>query len=255
MLLKMTKNKQTSSTTLFCFSPPVMIVTFVVEIIMAVWVLWRYGLDHITRLVALILVNLAIFQLAEYFICTGALGLTDVQWARIGHVAITLLPPLGLHLGLRLAKKRNPALLAAAYGTAAAFGGLFLLSSNAVQEGVCLGNYVIFERGAGLLFWPWSYALYYYGWLFAGVYTAWTYAANSNQRHLKRALYGLMAGYLAFIVPTTAVNLIDPSTITGIPSIMCGFAVMLAFALTFWVVPEYRQMTHEKRRRKLASTK
>jgi len=49
----------------------------------------------------------------------------------------------------------------------------------------------------------------------------------------------LIAGYVVFIAPTTLVNIIDPSTITGIPSIMCGFAVLMAVALAGKVLPEY----------------
>ena len=39
------------------------------------------------------------------------------------------------------------------------------------------------------------------------------------------------------MVPTTAVNLVSPATIDGIPSIMCGFAVLLAIALVAGVAP------------------
>jgi hypothetical protein len=42
---------------------------------------------------------------------------------------------------------------------------------------------------------------------------------------------------MVLMVPTTLVNLIDQNTIAGIPSIMCGFAVFLALALVFWVMP------------------
>lgn len=46
-------------------------------------------------------------------------------------------------------------------------------------------------------------------------------------------------GYVLFMAPTTFVNIIDPSTIIGIPSIMCGFAVLMAVALAGKVLPEY----------------
>ena len=48
-----------------------------------------------------------------------------------------------------------------------------------------------------------------------------------------------MIGYVLFMVPTTFVNIVDPSTISGIPSIMCGFAVLLAATLAGKVLPEY----------------
>lgn len=44
-------------------------------------------------------------------------------------------------------------------------------------------------------------------------------------------------GYMAFILPTAFFNIIKPETVSAIPSIMCGFAVLLAFTLTLRVMP------------------
>ena len=60
-----------------------------------------------------------------------------------------------------------------------------------------------------------------------------------DSQEFRRSLWSLIVGYALFIVPTTFVNIIDPSTITGIPSIMCGFAVLMAVALAGKVLPEY----------------
>lgn len=51
------------------------------------------------------------------------------------------------------------------------------------------------------------------------------------------ALLYLGIGYASFMLPTTIVYLIDQTTIAGIPSIMCGFAVLLALCLVFAVLP------------------
>lgn len=64
-------------------------------------------------------------------------------------------------------------------------------------------------------------------------------AARQSQHNRATALRALALGYLAFIVPTTAVNLINPATLAGIPSIMCGFAVLLAIILAGEVLPSY----------------
>ena len=63
---------------LYCFSPPVMIATFVIEVSLAIYTLWRYKLNPVTRLTVALLVCLAIFQLAEYNVCEGALLLSGV---------------------------------------------------------------------------------------------------------------------------------------------------------------------------------
>lgn len=208
--------------------------TFLIEIGGALWTLIRYKTDKNARLIIALLVFLGIFQLAEYMVCEGALGLSSLDWARVGYVAITLLPPLGLHLGLSIAGKSPRGLLLAAYGSAAAFITFFLFIGHGMQGEVCMGNYVIFKIApyAGLL-----YTLYYYGWLLASVGLVLRYRKKVKRRVNRKALAWLAGGYAAFIVPTTFVNIIDPSTIAGIPSIMCGFAVILALILVFMVSP------------------
>jgi hypothetical protein len=50
-------------------------------------------------------------------------------------------------------------------------------------------------------------------------------------------LAGLMFGYSIFIIPTTVVHLLHPETLLGLPSIMCGFAILLALTLGCIVIP------------------
>lgn len=221
---------------LYCFSPLVMLATFIIEIICAIYIIARYKLNPVSRLAVLILVGLAIFQLAEYNVCEGAFGVDSLTWARIGYVAITTLPPLGLHLATRIAGKKQPKLVAGAYLAGLVFAGIFLFVGHGMQSQICLGNYVIFEIAQWAVI---PYFLYYYGLLLITVCYSWFMAGRIKKTNIKAALISLAIGYLAFILPTTAVNIIDPSTIAGIPSIMCGFAVILAVILTGFVVPRY----------------
>jgi len=219
---------------LFCFSPPVMIATFFIEIGFALYTLWRYKLNAVTRLTALILVCLALFQGAEYMVCEGALGLSSEGWSRLGFVSITALPVLGLHLAIVLAGKKLPRLVIGAYASGIAFAAFFLLGHHAVSYEVCQGNYVIFGIGANL---TWLYMLYYYGWLLLTMWLGATWAKLQKKKPVKRALEALAIGYVLFLVPTTAVTVADPAASAAIPSIMCGFAVVLAIALVGWVIP------------------
>jgi len=217
---------------LFCFSPPVMLATFALEICLAAYTIWKYKLNGVSRLVVAMFSLLAIFQLAEYMVC-GGLGMSAEGWARVGYVAITLLPPLGLHLVYALAGKRDPLVTGLAYLASAGFMSYFLFGSSAFSGSQCLGNYVIFQitSAAALL-----YAVYYYGLLFAGIGLALRFAASAKPKP-KGALQAFVAGYVLFMLPTTTLNLLSPATIAGIPSIMCGFAVLLAVVMVFWVMP------------------
>jgi len=220
----------------YCFSPPVMLATFFIEIIGAGFVFFKYKTAPVARLAIFILLGLAVFQLAEYNVCEGAWGVNSLAWARIGYVAITLLPPLGLHLAVKIARQKRPALVVVGYASAAVFTAIFLFVGHGMSSQICLGNYVIFTIA------PWAtgpYAAYYYGLLLLTVGYAFKAAQAMKVRSRKDALILLALGYMAFILPTTAANLADPSTLAGIPSIMCGFAVILAVMLTTLVVPRY----------------
>ncbi|HTJ73068.1 MAG TPA: hypothetical protein VL481_00570 [Verrucomicrobiae bacterium] len=221
---------------LYCFSPPVMLATFIIEVVGALYVIFRFKMTPVSRLAVGILAGLATFQLAEYNVCEGAWGVDSLTWARIGYVAITLLPPLGLHLATKIAAKQQKALVAGAYASAAVFAGIFLFVGHGMQSQQCLGNYVIFTIA------HWAtipYAMYYYGLLLLTVGYALRASKTMANRFKREALAFLAVGYMAFILPTTAANLIDPTTLAGIPSIMCGFAVILAVILTTVVMPKY----------------
>ena len=210
-----------------------MAATFIIEVLCALYLLWRYRLTHSARLMAAILGCLALFQLAEYMVCETAFGLSSLQWAQAGYVAITLLPPLGLHLGHAIAGAHDRALMGVAYAGAVVFSGIFLFSGYGVHAQQCLGNYVLFAAA------PWAtipYALYYYGWLLGGLAAFGRLSAVARPQ-VRQALGWLSVGYASFIVPTTIANIVNPETIHGIPSIMCGFAVLLALVITFRVAP------------------
>lgn len=224
---------------LHCFSPPAMLATFFIEIILAAYTLWRYRMSTTTKLATAILVCLAVFQLAEFNVCENAQVFDSATWARLGYVAITLLPPLGMHLVNHLSgdKRRWP------YGLAYTSGGLFaayfLFATGGIAAGVCLGNYVIFEQAQNTVY---LYGFYYYGLLIAAIMYA-LYKAMDAEKHIKKSLHALAVGYALFMVPTTLANIVNPSTISGIPSIMCGFAVLLALILVDRVLPHYYKHT------------
>lgn len=224
---------------LYCFSPPVMLATFFIEIFLAGYTLWRYKMSTTTRLAAAILVCLAVFQLAEFNVCENAQLLDSAAWARLGYVAITLLPPLGIHLISKLSDDKRHWPYVAAYAFGGLFTAYFLLATSGIAAGVCLGNYVIFEQASDTAY---LYGFYYYGLLIAAIMYA-LYRASGAKAHIKRSLYALSIGYALFMIPTTLVNIINPSTMAGIPSIMCGFAVLLALVLAGKVLPHYYERT------------
>jgi hypothetical protein len=227
--LKANKDK---STNFYCFSPPVMIATFVIEIFLAFYVVYRYKMNPAIRLIAIALGALALFQLSEFFVCTGPDG---VAWSRIGYVAITALPPLGLHILNKITGHKNNYVNKVAYVSMGFLMVYFLLSPTAFSGYQCTGNYVIFQLTASVTS---LYMLYYYGWLMAAFIIGLKrlkFAKLTEQQKSSTKL--LLIGYLVFLVPTAIVNTIHPQTTSGIPSIMCGFAVFFALILGFKIAP------------------
>lgn len=222
-----------------CFSTPVMLATFLVELGLAGYTLWRYKLGPLSRLVIVSLLALAFFQFAEYHVCTG-LGISASAWSRAGFVAITLLPPLGLHILHVLAGKHPRTLVLTAYATMVLFIGYFLVAAEAFEGYACTGNYVIFQIGHAPAM---VYGLYYYGWLLVamllGVHWVNQLLAQKSIHGRRRleAVRGMLVGYLVFLVPTALANSINPASRRGIPSVMCGFAVLFALILTFYILP------------------
>ena len=226
------------NTQLNCFSPPVMLATLIIEFSLAIYTIWRYKLTILTRLVVAMLVALATFQLAEYHVCTGY-GSHAEAWSRLGFVAITTLPALGTHLLHVLADKPRRRLVMSAYLTMFGYIVLFLTYHTAFIGHKCTGNYVIFQMGPNV---GGSYYVYYYGWLAIGIGlgVSWVKELLLKGRSAKNrleAVQGLLAGYLVFLIPTTVVNTLKPSTISGLPSVMCGFAVLFALILGFYILP------------------
>lgn len=216
-----------------CFSPPVMIATFVIEIVLMAAAFATRKLNRAGKLIAACLFFLAFFQLCEYFVC-GGLGIDAALWSRLGFVAITTLPPLGVHLIHEISGKRSGWLVKLSYLTMAVFILLFGFSENAFTSHQCVSNYVIFQLDTVITY---AYTAYYYSILLLGLYLAFKYAQTAKQKARRQALYGLIAGYLVFLLPTAIANTIKPETMAGIPSIMCGFAVVHALILFGYVLP------------------
>jgi hypothetical protein len=232
------QTQNTKNTQFNCFSPPVMLATLIIETCLAVYTVWRYKMTIITRLITILLLALATFQLSEYFVCTG-IGSMAVPWSRVGFVAITALPPLGLHIMHILAGKRQRRLVYGAYAVMAAFMTFFLLSTGTFTGHKCTGNYVIFQFTASV---TGLYSIYYFGWLAAGIGLGFHWAGELKAKSKTalrqlQAVQGLILGYLIFLVPSALSMAVKPDARRGIPSILCGFAVLLALVLALYILP------------------
>lgn len=209
-----------------------MIATCIIEVSLLIYTLFRYKMSTVVRLSVATLGLLALFQLSEFTVC-GATHWSASVWSRVGYIAITLLPPLGIHLVRAISGRGSAWIVRAAYLTGIAFALIFGLMPAAFQDHICAGNYAIFQLKSGL---GGVYFAYYYGWLIFGICQSLLFAATAKINVRKALLYQVF-GWLSFLLPTGIVNAVNPQTIAGIPSVMCGFAVIYAIVLVFGILP------------------
>jgi len=230
---KLREFKQRKNGMFYCFSPLVMIVTVIVEVLLALFILFKLRKNTTVWLGFAIIVLLAVFQLAEYAICT-ALGLSEDWWGRIGFSAITLLPPLGLHLVYSVKGIKISRMLILAYLSALIWIVMFL-QGYVINGQQCTTNYLIFDmkdRLGGAFF------FFYYFWLLYATTKAVEYRKSKDiSKQSRKSLTWFLVGYAAFIVPATIIWLFFEQASKGLPSIMCGFAIILAIILGTKVIP------------------
>jgi hypothetical protein len=75
--------------------------------------------------------------------------------------------------------------------------------------------------------------------LLIGTGIALYYSVKTKDTNIKSALQWMSIGYISFMLPTVLAVIRYPSASSGIPSIMCGFAVLLALILVLFVLPRY----------------
>jgi len=220
--------------TLYCFSPSIMLLTFLLELLLAAFVFARYSATRFGKVAGLILILLATFQFAEYRICTTE-ELTLWLWPRIAFLAITLLPVTGLYLVSLVSRK--PHFLKLGYVTAAAFILYLAFVPKSISHAVCGGNYIVFNMSNDFYR---IFGFYYLGFLLLGIWES--IEKISSLRRLtsvKRTLQWLIAAYLSFMAPMGTAYVLIPETRNAVASVMCGFAVTMAFILTFKVLPAH----------------
>jgi len=123
-----------------------MVATVIIEVIVILWVLYKNKLNTVGRLIVAALLALGVFQLSEYFVCTGTAGSVE-NWSRLGFVAIATLPVLGLHIMHNINKSSAIHIIRAGYASMSVFILYFIFSPNAFSGYMCTGNYVIFQIG------------------------------------------------------------------------------------------------------------
>jgi sulfite exporter TauE/SafE len=107
----------------------------------------------------------------------------------------------------------------------------------------CGGNYVIFSGSRELFQF---FSGYYFSFLVLGIWESLEALNVVRSKWLQRTLQWVVIGYLSFMLPMAIVYAIYAPARVAVASIMCGFALILAFILAFEIVPKYYRYSGQK---------
>ena len=226
--------KPKGQTVLYCFSPPVMVATVIIEVGLAVWTLFRYRRGMFAKVAVAILLLLAAFQVSEYQVCGGH----NAQiWSRFGLIAITFLPVAGLYLIRFITKNKITSVIGAI--TALFFVLYYIFAPKNEIVAFCGGNYVIFAGPSALYQF---FGAYYFGFLVLTIWHSVKAIYETKSTLFQRVLKWLVAGYLSFMLPLVAVYVFFAPARSAVASVMCGFALIFALILAFEIVPNFYKL-------------
>jgi hypothetical protein len=208
-----------------------MLATMLIESALAIYVFVRYRRGAFGKLATILILLLGFFQLSEYQVCGDQY---PQFWSHFGLVAITLLPVIGLRLISFVTKKRR--FLVGGYILAAVLALVFIFDPHSITESFCGGNYVIFSGPTALYQF---FGVYYFAFLIFAIWELLETMRKNKNQFIRRVLQWFVVGYISFMAPMGIVYAFYAPARSAVTSIMCGFAVILAFIVAFQIVPEY----------------
>ena len=219
------------------YSPVLSILTAAFELSAAVWVLRQPGRPVVLRQIAVMLVVLAGYQLCEVYVCARP---EDLFRSRLAFSVIAWLPPLGLSL---LATYAAPVSAWAKRGVQACYAYALLMcvvvfmDPEFVVSTVCKAMLATFYHGT---WFEHAYGIWYETSLCAILIGAAVAMTRLTDKTARQHSADLQIGLLGFIIPAFLTQIVWVDLDISIPSLMCHYAIILAFFLVRTTVRERR---------------
>lgn len=199
---------------------------FSIEIVLFINVL-LFSKNRLKTLTSLIILLLALYQFTEFLICN--LGLKDKYFIYLAFFSITLLPPTGLKLSLKLNDLKFPWLIY--YAPAIFFNIYFFFEMEKLEVAKCTVLYAIYNYPLGVL-----YGIFYYlPIIVALMIYIWNYKQSSHVEKARANLL-LFIGYSSFLVLMIFALILYPVSKFFIESLMCKFALVLAIIISYFAI-------------------
>ena len=214
-------------------------VTGLLEFAAAGYTFLSSGRKRILYPVGLLFLLLAAYQFSEVAVCAHP---ENLLFARIAFFDITWLPPLGLWLTYQLGfsdKKSFKTLPLAYFAAALGLVMWIFLDPNCVTKSVCQ---LVIARYVHLSPFDLVYGIFYQSGLVVFIFWAAAGMVRTVDPVLKKNLANVQMGVLGFVLPSLYVRILYPEPDGILPSVMCHFALILAFFLFILVIRERRTL-------------
>jgi hypothetical protein len=207
-----------------CFIPIVSLSTFIVEFIIATFILAYFKKSSLRNSTAILIYFLGLYQLAEYFLCTTTI---PFMWGKIAFIAYSFLPAIGLKITFDYLKKKSNIFIL--FIIPFLFTLLALFKENFVTGATCEKFLVVivtvFSDNFNTLF-KLIYGFYYFGFILLIFYLLY----KQNKKN-KKITFWLNSTFLVGLFPAIVFLFIFPSIYYKFPSVYCHFSILTSFCL------------------------
>jgi len=224
-----------------CFSTTISLTTAIIEFALATILLLFFKKSVLRNFFIVFIYLLGFYQFTEFMLCFGS---SPKVWALIGFVTYMFLPAIGVHGALKfLNKKANLALIyflpVLAALIAISTPG-FIISASCDKVFVNVDTLIDFSKSFLINTLSWLYIAYYSGFiLFSSLIMYKNYLKQKNKIK-KKIEVTWMFGVLLMTLPALIFILIFPELRKTFPSVLCGFALLIAIAAFIAVYLESR---------------
>jgi len=215
-----------------CYNPTISLTTAIIEWTLAIILPWKYTKTRTRFFSSALMFFLGLYQFTEFMFCKT--NQADL-WMRIGFMAYSLLPAIGLHTTLHYLKIKFNIfwiyIIPVLYIIGAASTTNFVVESKCYDIFVTARNIFsnINSPLASLRFG--IYTAYYFGFiLIACLIGIRAYLKETNQKRQKILLTFPIAVFLMSF-PTFILIIIFPALNIQFPSVLCHFALLLALTI------------------------
>jgi len=220
------------------YSPLLALFTGFFEFAAAAFTLLSPGRKRILYPIGLLFLLLAGYQFSEVAVCAHP---ENLLFSRMAFFDITWLPPMGLWLAYQLTPRKQKWLKIMSlvyFAASTGFASWIIVDSHIVTKSVCQ---LVLARFAHPNPFEIAYGIFYQTGIAVLIFGTAVSMAYARDDILRKHLANLQTGVLGFVLPSFAVRILTPEPEGMLPSVMCHFALILAFSMCFIVIRERKK--------------